>query len=50
MYFEIINIFDTQNFDQDFYYIGSEEVNTTLYVGSVYMFPRFPTFGVTYNF
>jgi outer membrane receptor for ferrienterochelin and colicin len=50
MYLEIINLLDTQNYDQSFWYVESDEVNTTLNMGSVYMFPRFPTFGIEYNF
>ncbi len=50
LYFEIINILDTQNFDQSLWQVNSTDEKTVLETNSIYMFPRFPTFGLIYQF
>ncbi len=50
VYLEIINILNTKNYDQSFWQVNTAEEKTTLETTSIYMFPRFPTFGLIYQF
>ncbi len=50
IYFEIINVTNHRNFNQALYYVSGDENGTTVNRDVIYMLPRMPVFGFSFNF